>query len=890
MVGAVLWLQYGIAVSLLEIAATSVLFLDHGASAFSLRPLQNGRPLSVRSSLDRSFHENVSKDTFFLCGVPSSPATRRRCVSIMRPTNTLLDSSREGGDSVSLDDVSSTAKEEDVAASLVQQETLQAGGDNNTDPSDASNNEYMKAALEEAEALRSKARKLMAEATEAEATLREFTSSQKSRRDKESDAIVAQILTAVLGNGGSSSSSSSSSSSFSEDGTLKLRAMANVLREHHASLSIHALIRVVERIHEREKVARRRVLDSAQASQDGKASGKQFQIGDTSQSMDASQTELTQLAGLLDLLVDAASIVDDERQQEQEQPSNQEVDKEPSSQQQQQQHVLAERDYFGAPGTVAATLRSRIKELRRGDDVEQQRQLGAKFNSDALRSDSESVQDYVRRTIAGASSQKSNNTNNTAAEFNVTKFMMGVVQVPRWVPNTLLPFVVSAKKDLALEDAKLFRSDVLGGSRFYCTSWDSMNLAAIYRGNFMPDRAAAFMGGLLSVDNNSARTTNSTISMKPTTNLNTANLTQEQLVTIGFQNVRDRLAEAEGGLGDRIQLFLVEDPEWRPGFDDREPEPRPVILALPASVEPEQASERDRTIKVVTALSTLLTLATILAFSVTCFGLNPTIFNSVVNDNDTSQLFRAALPIFLGVLGLQVIHEAAHFLVAKKTGVKIGLPVPVPSLQIGTFGSITPLRSFPETRTDLLDVALVGPAITMVLSLLLMVGGIWGTIQAPAAVLSGFPMVPAALCKTSLLVGSIVSALAPKIMMLPLSQPIPIHPAFMIGFTGLLSSAVNLLPIGRLDGGRICTAILGRRQAILASFFMLVALAALALSGMSTISIFWGLIVVCFQRYGEIPIRDEVTQVSDLRSGCYVVFLLLSSLAIAPFPGGPGSF
>eukprot|EP00978_Attheya_sp_CCMP212_P024179 scaffold75561_cov55-Attheya_sp.AAC.12 len=890
MVGAVLWLQYGVAVWLVEIVATSVLFLDHGASAFSLRPLQNnGRPLSVRSSLDRSCHENISKGAFFLCGVPSSPATRRRCASTLRPTNTLLDSSREGGDSESLDDVSSTAKEEDVAASLVQQETLQAGGDNNTDPPDVSNNANMKAALEEAEALRSKARKLMAEATEAEATLREFTSSQKSRRDKESDAIVAQILTAVLGDG-------SSSSSLSEDGALKLRKMANVLREHHAaslSLSIHTLIRVVERIHEREKVARRRVLDSAQASQDGKASGKQFQIGDTSQSIDASQTELTQLAGLLDLLVDAASALDDDRLQlqEQEQPSDQEVGKDPSSQQQQQQQNLAERDYFGAPGTVAATLRSRIKELRRGDDVEQQRQLGTKFNSDALRSDSESVQDYVRRTIAGASSQKNNDTNNTAAEFNVTKFMMGVVQVPRWVPNTLLPFVIAAKEDLTMEDAKLFRSDVLGGSRFYCTSWDSMSLAAIYRGNFMPDRAAAFMGGLLSVDNNSARTTNSTISMKPTNNSNnTANLTQEQLVTIGFQNVRDRLAEAEGGLGDRIQLFLVEDPEWRPGFDDREPEPRPVILALPASVEPEQASERDRTIKVVTALSTLLTLVTTLAFSIMCFGLNPTIFNSVVNDNDTSQLFSTALPIFLGVLGLQVIHEAAHFLVAKKTGVKIGLPVPIPSLQIGTFGSITPLRSFPETRADLLDLALVGPAITMVLSLLLMVGGIWGTIQAPAAVLSGFPMVPAALCKTSLLVGSIVSALAPKIMMLPLSQPIPIHPAFMIGFTGLLSSAVNLLPIGRLDGGRICTAILGRRQAILASFFMLVALAALALSGMSTISIFWGLIVVLFQRYGEIPIRDEVTQVSDLRSGCYAVFLLLSSLAIAPFPGGPGSF
>eukprot|EP00978_Attheya_sp_CCMP212_P011589 scaffold28681_cov48-Attheya_sp.AAC.1 len=93
--------------------------------------------------------------------------------------------------------------------------------------------------------------------------------------------------------------------------------------------------------------------------------------------MDAFQAEMTQLVGgLMDLLVDVASIVDDERPQQQQQPSEQEVDKEPLSQLQQQEHFLPEHDYFGAPGTVVVTLRSRIKELRHGDDVEYQRQLG----------------------------------------------------------------------------------------------------------------------------------------------------------------------------------------------------------------------------------------------------------------------------------------------------------------------------------------------------------------------------------------------------------------------------------------------------------------------------------------------------------------------------------
>jgi len=51
------------------------------------------------------------------------------------------------------------------------------------------------------------------------------------------------------------------------------------------------------------------------------------------------------------------------------------------------------------------------------------------------------------------------------------------------------------------------------------------------------------------------------------------------------------------------------------------------------------------------------------------------------------------VPIVLGLLGISVIHDAPHQIAASRSDVKIGLPVPLPSYQIGTFGSITPLRS-----------------------------------------------------------------------------------------------------------------------------------------------------------------------------------------------------
>lgn len=41
--------------------------------------------------------------------------------------------------------------------------------------------------------------------------------------------------------------------------------------------------------------------------------------------------------------------------------------------------------------------------------------------------------------------------------------------------------------------------------------------------------------------------------------------------------------------------------------------------------------------------------------------------------------------------------------------IKLGLPFTVPSLQIGSYGTITPLKDFPKNRSDFFDVAVAGP-------------------------------------------------------------------------------------------------------------------------------------------------------------------------------------
>lgn len=271
------------------------------------------------------------------------------------------------------------------------------------------------------------------------------------------------------------------------------------------------------------------------------------------------------------------------------------------------------------------------------------------------------------------------------------------------------------------------------------------------------------------------------------------------------------------------------------------------------------------------------------SYSIASYALNPNYLDAVVNKQDLSVL-PASLPVFIGIVAVQAIHEGAHYIMAKARGISIGTPIPLPSVEIGTFGCITPLRSFPANRSALLDFALSGPVAAMIVSIMLMIFGINATIHASGLQLEQFPVIPVALLKSSFLTGSLLTYLAPKTMLLPIAQPIPVHPSFMVGFSGLLASALNLLPIFRLDGGRAAGAVFGTRFAGLSSAFTLLMMLSFALSG-SNLAFSWGLLVFVFQRRPEIPVRDELTGVDDVRLGAWLFALAVAVLTLLPFPG-----
>jgi hypothetical protein len=139
--------------------------------------------------------------------------------------------------------------------------------------------------------------------------------------------------------------------------------------------------------------------------------------------------------------------------------------------------------------------------------------------------------------------------------------------VPLWVPAAFLPFIIgSTSSSLGQDEVKLLLDDVLMGSRFYVTSHHSVPGAAIFRGNIR---------GYGVKDGNT--------------------VSSEQPSAIAFADIQRRLQQIPS-LRDRVQLFLLGDPEWRPKQGDDESDAKPVILALSKSISPDQSNIKQRLI------------------------------------------------------------------------------------------------------------------------------------------------------------------------------------------------------------------------------------------------------------------------------------------------------
>lgn len=484
-------------------------------------------------------------------------------------------------------------------------------------------------------------------------------------------------------------------------------------------------------------------------------------------------------------------------------------------------------DDEGAQKRLAPGLRIRVTELRQSREALLKQRVDGLIQSSQYSDAGDSLD-----SLARSSMQTEDDIDKKKDKKRQEKIMKRLIETPAWLPSSLATFAATSPVEVSISTWKMIKSDLLTGGDFICTSWDATDVAAVFRGRISRQIRD-------SEDND-----------------------RDHKMESIFNKVLRRL-EVHSVLKEKVQLFLVEDNE----YDKEETNPHPVIIAVSKEVTPEKESDRGLGIKALAAFSTFTTILTSLGYALSSFALNPGFFNAIVNENDVS-LVPICLPIFFGVLAMSVLHEVGHYVAAQKYGIKLGWPVPLPSFQVGSFGCITPFRSFPSNRTATFDVAMSGPGITMIVSIVIIIVGL--KLTSVASTFGSFPLIPCAGLHSSFLIGSIASLVVPKAMLAPLSQPIPVHPLFMIGLAGLMMSAVNMLPFGRLDGGRAANSIFGRQRAHVLSFLTLLFMAFTILSSSNDVITSWGAVIVLTQRLPDIPAIDEFNGVDRPRLYTYI--------------------
>lgn len=253
---------------------------------------------------------------------------------------------------------------------------------------------------------------------------------------------------------------------------------------------------------------------------------------------------------------------------------------------------------------------------------------------------------------------------------------------------------------------------------------------------------------------------------------------------------------------------------------------------------------------------------------------------------DLGALVASATPITAGVLACTASHELGHAVAAWAHKVQLSPPYLIPNGSLGTLGGVTQVKSVLQNRTQLFDVAFAGLAAGGAASATLFLGGLVASAAAAhdlpaaeglrqAALSAGLVPVPTNLFQSSLLLGG-VSSLA----LHPSGAEVFVHPAFVAGWCGLTTTALNALPIGALDGGRIAMAAFGKQKLTPLSFGTYLGLALGLLGG--ALSLTFGLYALIVQRTPERQPLDAVTPPDDARKKAATAALVASLATLLP--------
>jgi membrane-associated protease RseP (regulator of RpoE activity) len=230
------------------------------------------------------------------------------------------------------------------------------------------------------------------------------------------------------------------------------------------------------------------------------------------------------------------------------------------------------------------------------------------------------------------------------------------------------------------------------------------------------------------------------------------------------------------------------------------------------------------------------------------------------------------------IMLILLAHEMGHYVMSRTYGIPATLPyfIPFPFSPFGTFGAIIKMKGIIINKKALFDIGVAGPLSSFILSVPCLYFGMkLSSVVATSASTNEFRLGEPLLLK--LIQWMTIGELPP-------AQDILLHPLGYAGWVGLFVTALNLLPVGQLDGGHVVYAVFGQKSkwAFMGSILILVFLALYYNPGWLALII---LLLIFGMRHPQ-PFDTE-TPLDRPRKilACFMLIVFILSFTPAPFPG-----
>lgn len=210
--------------------------------------------------------------------------------------------------------------------------------------------------------------------------------------------------------------------------------------------------------------------------------------------------------------------------------------------------------------------------------------------------------------------------------------------------------------------------------------------------------------------------------------------------------------------------------------------------------------------------------------------------SGVLSITDMFRYILTGWPFALSMLGILFVHEMGHYMACRRYNVPATLPyfLPAPLVSpLGTLGAFIMMRGIPKNKRVLFDVGVAGPLAGLVVAIPVLFLGLslseLGPVSTPipgaAHMLEGNslfylfakfvvfgkllpePVSMGGLTPTAYWVKYFLSAYP-----IPYNgQDVQLNPVALAGWAGLLVTALNLVPVGTLDGGHVAYGLFGNK-------------------------------------------------------------------------------